>query len=152
MSRFYAFLLFMLIELPQSLAAESTGQINKMSQVEPLSFMNVLNMLMGLVVVIALILGLAWVLRKYGRLPVNNQVDMKVLGGLSLGTRERAILVQVEGHRILLGVAPGRVDTLHVLDKVENTPLLEYPVQDTTADEKVIQPVAFGSSPRTDDV
>lgn len=122
MFKFYAFLLFMLIELPQSLAAESPGQINKMSQVEPLSLMNVLNMLMGLVVVIALILGLAWVLRKYGRLPVNNQVDMKILGGLSLGTRERAILVQVEGHRILLGVAPGRVDTLHVLDKVDIKP------------------------------
>jgi flagellar protein FliO/FliZ len=71
---------------------------------------------MGLVVVVALILGLAWVLKKYGRLPVNNQVDMKILGGLSLGTRERAVLVQVEGRRLLLGVAPGRVATLHVLD------------------------------------
>ncbi|MCW8955535.1 MAG: flagellar biosynthetic protein FliO [Gammaproteobacteria bacterium] len=113
------FLLFMLIELPQSLAAETLGQINKIPQAEPLSVMNVLNMVMGLVVVIALILGLAWVLRKYGRLPINNQVEMKVLGGLSLGTRERAVLIQVEGHRILLGVAPGRVDTLHVLDKVD---------------------------------
>lgn len=119
MSRLYAFLLFMFIELPQSLAAETLGQIDKLPRSEPLSIINVLNMLMGLVVVIALILGLAWVLRKYGRLPVNNQVEMKVLGGLSLGTRERAVLVQVEGHRILLGVAPGRVDTLHVLDKVD---------------------------------
>ncbi len=74
-------------------------------------------MIMGLVVVIALILGLAWVLRKYGRLPTNNQVDMKVLGGLSLGTRERAVLIEVEGRRLLLGVAPGRVDTLHVLSE-----------------------------------
>lgn len=120
MSRFYTFLLFILIELPQSLAADTPGQIDKMPHAEPLSLINVLNMLMGLVVVIALILGLAWVLRKYGRFPVNNQVDMKILGGLSLGTRERAVLVQVEGHRILLGVAPGRVDTLHVLDKVDS--------------------------------
>ena len=70
---------------------------------------------MGLVVVVALILGLAWVLKKYGRLPVNNQVEMKVLGGLSLGTREKAVLVQVEGKRLLLGVAPGRGNTLHVM-------------------------------------
>lgn len=122
MLKIYAFMLFMLVELPQSLAAETLGQINKVPQAEPLSVINVLNMMMGLVVVIALILGLAWVLRKYGRLPINNQVEMKVLGGLSLGTRERAVLVQVEGHRILLGVAPGRVATLHVLDKVESKP------------------------------
>lgn len=120
MSRLYAFLLFMFIVLPQTLAADALGQIDKLPKAEPLSVMNFLNMLMGLVVVIALILGLAWVLRKYGRLPINNQVDMKVLGGLSLGTRERAVLIQVEGHRILLGVAPGRVDTLHVLDKVDS--------------------------------
>jgi len=64
-----------------------------------------------------LILGLAWVLKKYGRLPVNNQVAMKVVGGLSLGTRERAVLIEVEGQRLLLGVAPGRVDKLHVFEQ-----------------------------------
>ena len=78
--------------------------------------MGALNMVMGLVVVIALILGLAWVLKKYGRLPHNNQVDMKVLGGLSLGTREKAILIEVENKRILVGVTPGHIQTLHVLD------------------------------------
>ena len=117
MTRIPLFLFLFLFELPLLLAAESSTQIEKVAQTDPLSFMGVLNMLFGLVVVIALILGLAWVLRKYGRLPMTNQVEMKVLGGLSLGTRERAVLIQVEGHRLLLGVAPGRVETLHVLDK-----------------------------------
>ncbi|MDH5765670.1 MAG: flagellar biosynthetic protein FliO, partial [Gammaproteobacteria bacterium] len=49
------------------------------------------------------------------RLPVSNQVDMKILGGLSLGTRERAVLVQVDNQRLLLGVAPGRVSILQNL-------------------------------------
>ena len=83
---------------------------------EAFSMMGALNMVMGLVVVIALILGLAWVLKKYGRLPNNNQVDMKVLGGLSLGTREKAILIEVENKRLLVGVTPGHIQTLHVLD------------------------------------
>jgi len=82
---------------------------------EAFSMMGALNMVMGLVVVIALILGLAWVLKKYGRLPNNNQVDMKVLGGLSLGTREKAILIEVENTRLLVGVTPGHIQTLHVL-------------------------------------
>jgi len=83
---------------------------------EAFSMMGALNMVMGLVVVISLILGLAWVLKKYGRLPNNNQANMKVLGGLSLGTREKAILIEVENKRLLVGVTPGHIQTLHVLD------------------------------------
>ena len=102
--------------LPLPLLAETAAKAETFTRPELFSLLGMLNMVMGLVVVIALILGLAWVLRKYGRLPVTNQVEMKVLGGLSLGTRERAVLVQVEGKRLLLGVAPGRVATLHVMD------------------------------------
>jgi len=103
---------------PSLLWAEVSKAISKQSfsSPEPVSMGGVMNMLLGLVVVIALILGLAWLMRKYGRLPMSNQVDMKVLGGLSLGTREKAVLVQVEGRRLLLGVSPGHVTTLHVLD------------------------------------
>lgn len=102
--------------LPLPLLAETATKAETFARPEPFSLLGMLNMVLGLVVVIALILGLAWVLRKYGRLPVTNQVEMKVLGGLSLGTRERAVLVQIEGKRLLLGVAPGRVATLHVMD------------------------------------
>ncbi len=114
-------LLFLFVFLPMQLNAEGISQGEKLARVEPFSVMSMLNMVMGLVVVIALILGLAWVLRKYGRLPVSNQVDMKVLGGLSLGTRERAVLIQVEGQRLLLGVAPGRVETLHIMDEAKSS-------------------------------
>jgi len=106
-----------LLLFPVQLMAESADKTQSLNRVEPFSMVNMLNMVMGLVVVVALILGLAWVLKKYGRLPVNNQVEMKILGGLSLGTREKALLVQVEGQRFLLGVAPGRVNTLHVMER-----------------------------------
>jgi flagellar protein FliO/FliZ len=77
------------------------------------SWLSILNMLFGLAIVVSLIYGLSWVLKKYSRLPGSNQVDMKILGGVSLGTRERAVLIQVDGKKILLGVAPGRVNLLH---------------------------------------
>jgi flagellar protein FliO/FliZ len=35
-----------------------------------------------------------------------------MLGSLSLGTRERLLLVEVEGRRILLGVTPGEISRL----------------------------------------
>jgi len=102
------------ISLPMSAFAENTSL--KPVSVEAFSMMGALNMAMGLVVVIALILGLAWVLKKYGHLPNSNQVDMKVLGGLSLGAREKAILIEVENTRLLVGVTPGHIQTLHILD------------------------------------
>jgi len=107
-----------LVFWPSMLWADATKVVPKQhfSSPEPVSMGGVVNMLLGLLVVIILILGLAWLMRKYGRLPMSNQVDMKVLGGLSLGSREKALLVQVEGRRLLLGVSPGRVTTLHVLD------------------------------------
>ena len=37
---------------------------------------------------------------------------IRMLGQLSLGTRERLLLVEVEGQRILLGVVPGRITRL----------------------------------------
>ncbi len=92
--------------------------IAKSAPVEAFSMISVLNMVMGLIVVIALILGLAWVLKKYSRLPGSNQIEMKVLGGLSLGTREKAILIEVDNTRLLVGVAPGHIQTLHVLEQV----------------------------------
>lgn len=108
--------LFLFLNYPILLMAEVTEKIEKNSKVEPFSLMNMLNTVMGLVVVIAVILVLAWAVKKYGQLPDNNRADMKILGGLSLGTREKAVLIEVEGKKLLLGVAPGRIETLHILD------------------------------------
>jgi len=121
----------MFFYFPVSVFADTVTQTTAVSRVEPFSFVNMMNMVMGLAIVLALILGLAWVLRKYGRLPVTNQVEMKILGGLSLGTRERAVLVQIEGRKLLLGVAPGRVNILQNMSADFS--------QDNNFDEKLTQ-------------
>lgn len=97
------------------LAQTAADPVGRSSSLDAFSLGNILNMFMGLAIVVALILGLAWILRKYGRLPGNNLVDMKVIGGLSLGTREKAVLIEVENTRLLIGVTPGHIQTLHVL-------------------------------------
>lgn len=97
------------------LAQPTVEPIGRSSSTDAFSLGNMLSMFMGLAIVVALILGLAWILRKYGRLPGNNLVDMKVIGGLSLGTREKAVLIEVENTRLLIGVTPGHIQTLHVL-------------------------------------
>ena len=91
---------------------------------EPLGAGNLLQLSFGLMVVLAAIVGSAWLLRRYGRLQTGAEGALRIIGGLSMGPRERVVLVQVGKQQLLLGVAPGRIQTLHVLDE---------PVMDATS-------------------
>ena len=55
-------------------------------------------------------------LRRTGRFNATANGQMKVIAGLSLGPRERAILLQVGEKQILVGVTAQQVQTLHVLE------------------------------------
>jgi flagellar protein FliO/FliZ len=76
-----------------------------------------LQVVLGLLVILLLIGGTAWVLRRFTHLQSTAQGNMKILGGLPLGPRERVVLIQVGDKQLLVGVAPGRVQTLHVLEQ-----------------------------------
>jgi flagellar protein FliO/FliZ len=84
---------------------------------EPLGAGNLLQLSFGLLVVLAAIVGSAWLLRRYGRLQSGAEGALRIIGGLSMGPRERVVLLQVGTQQLLLGVAPGRIQTLHVLDE-----------------------------------
>lgn len=75
------------------------------------------QLVVGLILVILVILALAYIMRR-----VNGGVHQlgshfRVISGISLGSRERMVLVQVGETQLLVGVAPGRVQTLLVLDE-----------------------------------
>jgi flagellar protein FliO/FliZ len=69
----------------------------------------------ALIIVLAAIFVVAWVVRRM-RL-AGNRVGggLDILADVPLGQKERAVLLKVGNQQILLGVAPGRVSTLHVL-------------------------------------
>lgn len=98
--------------LPALVVAETAA---KPTAVGPLSTASVLQTLMGLGVVLLLILVVAWLARRSGSLAAAAGGPLKILAGRSLGPRERLVLVQVGEEQLLIGVAPGRVQTLHVL-------------------------------------
>lgn len=77
----------------------------------------VFQVVLALVAILLFILLLAWLLRRVGQLPFAGNGAIRILAGVSLGQRERAVLVQVGETQLLLGIAPGRVQTLHVLDR-----------------------------------
>jgi flagellar protein FliO/FliZ len=71
----------------------------------------------ALLLVVIGILAVVWVLRRLSRLPSGGSGGLRVVGGLALGTRERILLVEVGETQLLVGVTPGQLKTLHVLDK-----------------------------------
>jgi flagellar protein FliO/FliZ len=85
----------------------------------PVGAANVLQVLSGLMLVLLLVVGTAWLLRRIGRVPGLSSHAIKTVGALAVGTRERVILLEVSGTWILVGVAPGQVRQLATLPKGE---------------------------------
>ncbi len=72
---------------------------------------------LALLVVLAAVFLLAWLLRRVRAFGSRVGDALDVLADVPLGPKERAVLLKVGRRQILLGVAPGRVNTLHVLEE-----------------------------------
>jgi len=79
--------------------------------------------LAALMLVIGLILALAWLLRRLPGTGLHPGAGLRVIAGVSLGSKERAVVVDIDGKQLLLGVTPGSISLLYTLDR----PLPETP-------------------------
>jgi len=70
----------------------------------------------GLVVVIALILGCAYLLRRFNGVAGTAGSHLKVIASKGLGQRERIVLVEIDDKWLVLGVTAQSINTLHTLD------------------------------------
>lgn len=77
---------------------------------------SVIQMLLGLGLVIGLLYATLHILRRIGGGNTQAGAMLKILGAAAVGPRERVVLVEVADRILVLGVAPGRVNTLHTLD------------------------------------
>jgi flagellar protein FliO/FliZ len=71
----------------------------------------------ALLVVLALIFVLAWLVRRVQNLRPAAAGGLRVQAGLQVGARERVLWLRAGDQHLLIGVAPGRVQTLHVFDR-----------------------------------
>jgi flagellar protein FliO/FliZ len=69
---------------------------------------------LSLMLVVALLLVMAWAMRRLGRFQPQGASSLRVLGGLRLGARERILLVEAGDRRLLVGVSPAGLRTLLV--------------------------------------
>lgn len=87
----------------------------------------------GLLLVLVCVIVLAWMMRRFGRLQSSANGALQMVDGIALSTRERLVLVQVGEVQVLLGVAPGRVEAVHVLEQPVATGKQDSPVSGTFA-------------------
>lgn len=79
---------------------------------------SMVQMLLGLAVVLALMVGALWLIKQLTQRRGGPSSLLKVVAGTAVGPRERVVIVEVGTTWLVLGVAPGRV-----------TPLAEVPRQ-----------------------
>jgi len=75
-----------------------------------------ISALLALGLVIGLILALAWLLRRLPGTGLRPIDGVRVVAGITLGSKERAVVVDIDGRQLLLGVTPGSITLLHTLE------------------------------------
>jgi len=85
----------------------------------------VMQSLLSLGLVVGSIFAVAWLLRRVQSLRPQAAGRLRIHGGLSVGGRERVMWIEAGGRHLLIGVAPGRVNTLHVFDEAPEMPVAE---------------------------
>ena len=118
-------------------AAQTVGQTVAAGQpaIVPASPMaSMLQGMVGLAIVVALIFVAGWVLRKIGP-RARSTGAVQVIGGASVGPREKVVVVKFGQQTLLLGVASGHVSLLHAATPED---LVDAPASTTPAAPRFI--------------
>ena len=81
-----------------------------------------LQLVSGLGLVLLSIAVLAWLLKRINRLPNRDLKDLELIASLSVGQRERVVIVRAGTSNLVLGVAPGSISKL---GEITDTPAKE---------------------------
>ncbi|VAW87510.1 Flagellar biosynthesis protein FliO [hydrothermal vent metagenome] len=86
---------------------------------------SLLQVSIGLAIVLAAIFALAWFVKRVVKVNTAIGGAFKVISILSVGQREKVVLVQLGERQMVLGVAPGSVRLLQILDEPIEAPSLD---------------------------
>lgn len=80
---------------------------------------SILQVIVSLLLVLAAVVLVAWILKRIN-LPQHAAGNLlKVQATVAVGQRERIVLVEINDTWLVVGVAPGQVNTLHSMPKTE---------------------------------
>ncbi len=81
----------------------------------PINADNMMQLVIGLMIVLACIVVLAWIAKRMNHLQSSTGGMLKIIGGLNIGTKEKIVLLQVGSEQILIGVTQSNISKLHLL-------------------------------------
>lgn len=79
-----------------------------------------LQVIVALILVIGVILVLSVLAKRFSVFPGSGAGPIKVLSGVSLGGKDRLLLIQVGNEQLLVGTSPGNVQKVHKLKQPVN--------------------------------
>ncbi len=84
-------------------------------------------LILGLIIplIIAVLYGLKYALTR--PLSFKNDKAIRITHQLAVGSKERLLCVEIEGTRLLLGMTPHSISTLHVLNDNSTNPCTKEP-------------------------
>ncbi|NDE01040.1 MAG: hypothetical protein EBZ91_04645 [Gammaproteobacteria bacterium] len=89
-----------------------------------------LQILLSLLLVIGTIFLVGWAVRRIKTMPKGRRGLVRVVDEVGLGAKERAVVIEVDGVRLVVGVGDGRVTLLHRYAALAD----KGPVQDADVD------------------
>lgn len=87
----------------------------------------------SLLVVLAAIFVVAWVVRRMKVTPQSRVGHLRVIDEVVLGNKERAVVLEAEGTRLVLGIGEGRVALLHRYPSTETSSATVDPASSSPA-------------------
>jgi len=92
----------------------------KIPSVDPVSSSYLFKLTFGLAVILLLIFGLAWLMKKMQLTQHSQNGLIQIISAISVGHRDRIALLQVGDEQLLVGMTPGRIVKLHTLKENVN--------------------------------
>lgn len=110
MSKIALIALGFLLALPLNSSAQVASRVPETSSL-------LLQTLLGLTVVVCMIFAMGWLARRMNLTGLQRNQHCRILATMPVSAREKVILVDIAGQQLVLGIAPGRITTLHAFDK-----------------------------------
>lgn len=97
------------------------------------------HVILNLFAVMVLIYGLFFLLKKFKLAKYSTDKQMNIVNMVSIGAKEKIILLEVNNVMLLVGATPNQIATLHVFDAAESkkSSALEDSQQNPTFSEQM---------------
>jgi flagellar protein FliO/FliZ len=104
----------------------------------------ILKMLLGLVVVLAIMALISWGVKRLMPGVAGQNSVARIVGGVSVGSRERVVVLEIADRWIVVGVAPGQVSTIANLEIGDS---LSDSIVDHTKSVEINPPISTSINP-----